>query len=107
SSLFLHPLAHLQFFALSYTTLFRSLAYALRYPALLVGVLLFFALRRWVPDPVVLLRTVGKIRSLRMQVTANPAAKREEQQHTDRSEEHTSELQSLRHLVCRLLLDKK
>src|SRR5947199_7396359 len=28
-----------------------------------------------------------------------------EQQH--RSEEHTSELQSLRHLVCRLLLEKK
>src|SRR5436853_7610833 len=29
--------------------------------------------------------------------------------HTDnvRSEEHTSELQSLRHLVCRLLLEKK
>src|SRR5205814_9628755 len=26
---------------------------------------------------------------------------------TVRSEEHTSELQSLRHLVCRLLLDKK
>src|SRR5258705_4990242 len=25
----------------------------------------------------------------------------------NRSEEHTSELQSLRHLVCRLLLDKK
>src|SRR5947199_8080940 len=25
----------------------------------------------------------------------------------DRSEEHTSELQSLRHLVCRLLLEKK
>ena len=25
----------------------------------------------------------------------------------DRSEEHTSELQSLRHLVCRLLLAKK
>src|SRR5438045_8365005 len=25
----------------------------------------------------------------------------------ERSEEHTSELQSLRHLVCRLLLDKK
>src|SRR5262245_62636487 len=28
-------------------------------------------------------------------------------QSTDRSEEHTSELQSLRHLVCRLLLEKK
>src|SRR5262245_64653142 len=26
--------------------------------------------------------------------------------HTTRSEEHTSELQSLRHLVCRLLLEK-
>src|ERR1035441_3605369 len=28
-------------------------------------------------------------------------------EHNDRSEEHTSELQSLRHLVCRLLLEKK
>src|SRR5258705_11280019 len=27
--------------------------------------------------------------------------------HVNRSEEHTSELQSLRHLVCRLLLEKK
>src|ERR1035438_10374749 len=27
--------------------------------------------------------------------------------HSHRSEEHTSELQSLRHLVCRLLLEKK
>src|SRR5258705_8040171 len=27
--------------------------------------------------------------------------------HAQRSEEHTSELQSLRHLVCRLLLEKK
>src|SRR5437899_8908811 len=29
------------------------------------------------------------------------------QQRATRSEEHTSELQSLRHLVCRLLLEKK
>src|SRR5258705_4812984 len=29
------------------------------------------------------------------------------QDRIDRSEEHTSELQSLRHLVCRLLLEKK
>src|ERR1035438_1077455 len=28
-------------------------------------------------------------------------------ENTIRSEEHTSELQSLRHLVCRLLLDKR
>src|SRR5262245_63159109 len=34
------------------------------------------------------------------------AHKRDEQAN-DRSEEHTSELQSLRHLVCRLLLEKK
>src|SRR6202789_4679858 len=27
--------------------------------------------------------------------------------HSSRSEEHTSELQSLQHLVCRLLLEKK
>src|SRR5437899_9144184 len=36
---------------------------------------------------------------------------RSPKQHTrlflERSEEHTSELQSLRHLVCRLLLEKK
>src|SRR5262245_65348754 len=31
----------------------------------------------------------------------------ERELHLDRSEEHTSELQSLRHLVCRLLLEKK
>src|SRR5258705_661285 len=30
-----------------------------------------------------------------------------EERPADRSEEHTSELQSLRHLVCRLLLEKK
>src|SRR5258705_5322763 len=32
---------------------------------------------------------------------------REVDQNGTRSEEHTSELQSLRHLVCRLLLEKK
>src|SRR5437899_8109782 len=31
----------------------------------------------------------------------------EQRRHRPRSEEHTSELQSLRHLVCRLLLEKK
>src|SRR5438045_6973175 len=34
-------------------------------------------------------------------------ADRETGQQLVRSEEHTSELQSLRHLVCRLLLEKK
>src|SRR5258705_2550660 len=32
---------------------------------------------------------------------------RDEREYDRRSEEHTSELQSLRHLVCRLLLEKK
>src|SRR5438046_10418738 len=35
------------------------------------------------------------------------AHEREELQHVVRSEEHTSELQSLTNLVCRLLLEKK
>src|SRR5438045_6152718 len=38
---------------------------------------------------------------------ASKLAKRESIPATVRSEEHTSELQSLRHLVCRLLLEKK
>src|SRR5438045_9310829 len=38
---------------------------------------------------------------VRVAVTASPGLPR------SRSEEHTSELQSLRHLVCRLLLEKK
>src|SRR5258705_7709510 len=44
-------------------------------------------------------------RRLRGRNTARPRARRGRCRR--RSEEHTSELQSLRHLVCRLLLDKK
>src|SRR5262245_65008373 len=36
-----------------------------------------------------------------------PSACRMQRKNSLRSEEHTSELQSLRHLVCRLLLEKK
>src|SRR5205814_8855532 len=36
-----------------------------------------------------------------------PSVHRRAAGETRRSEEHTSELQSLRHLVCRLLLEKK
>src|SRR5262245_32600969 len=43
--------------------------------------------------------TVAKLRGARER-------KRREQGKCERSEEHTSELQSLRHLVCRLLLEK-
>src|ERR1035438_1012771 len=41
------------------------------------------------------------LRVVELQRSAGPAPERE-----GRSEEHTSELQSLRHLVCRLLLEK-
>src|SRR5262245_56069040 len=40
-------------------------------------------------------------------MVAVPAAMKGKPRVVGRSEEHTSELQSLRHLVCRLLLDKK
>src|SRR5262245_61133221 len=46
---------------------------------------------------------VVRVRQGKPFVTDGPFAETREQ----RSEEHTSELQSLRHLVCRLLLEKK
>src|SRR5262245_66327127 len=39
--------------------------------------------------------------------SSNSSASSPSQSNQTRSEEHTSELQSLRHLVCRLLLEKK
>jgi tetratricopeptide (TPR) repeat protein len=50
-----------------------ALSYGLRYPWLLAGTVAVYALRRFIPDPWVLLRTSGRIRSLRAQVAANPA----------------------------------
>src|SRR3712207_7886733 len=82
-----------------YTTLFRSLGTALEAllgPAALAGAVRSFkpALRRFglgdlaeAPDP--------QARLARLDVG------------DDRSEEHTSELQSRQYLVCRLLLEKK
>src|SRR5438046_6956186 len=50
-------------------------------------------------------------RSARARRPSGPAARRDRSQRVgavrDRSEEHTSELQSLTNLVCRLLLEKK
>src|SRR5947199_3436165 len=43
----------------------------------------------------------------RAEVQADPNSPGNWQVEFGRSEEHTSELQSLRHLVCRLLLEKK
>src|SRR5438093_5929724 len=66
-----------------YTTLFRSL----------------FAVRNGHPDTVRLLVSKGANPNDRVQGAATMDAYR--------SEEHTSELQSLTNLVCRLLLEKK
>src|SRR3712207_8145409 len=41
------------------------------------------------------------------QVAARLGVDGQQRQHPDRSEEHTSELQSRQYLVCRLLLEKK
>src|SRR5438045_8252096 len=46
----------------------------------------------------------SSISSLRLDQSGS---QRRDRRFADRSEEHTSELQSLRHLVCRLLLEKK
>src|SRR5437899_4361152 len=43
----------------------------------------------------------------RPRMTDTSTAENEPSEYFWRSEEHTSELQSLRHLVCRLLLEKK
>ncbi len=42
-------------------------------PSVLVVLVLFFVLRRWIPDPFVLFRTFGRIGTLREQIAANPA----------------------------------
>src|SRR5205823_13111595 len=79
-----------------YTTLFRSRSFAMR--RLLPALLLFAA-------------TAASARVIsyapysdRMSV---PAMQSRLNRHAVRSEEHTSELQSLAYLVCRLLLEKK
>src|SRR5258705_9341897 len=56
-----------------------------------------------------LFRSVSEVdRHLRFKdLVIKPIRRARSRQVAQRSEEHTSELQSLRHLVCRLLLEKK
>src|SRR2546425_3387053 len=51
------------------------------------------------------LRILGLLGSRAHRVKSN--VRKEDDRGADRSEEHTSELQSLAYLVCRLLLEKK
>jgi predicted Zn-dependent protease len=50
-----------------------ALTYALHRPWLLVGALVFFVLRPFIPDPIVVARTWSRMRALEAQVLANPA----------------------------------
>ncbi|MFO0552052.1 MAG: tetratricopeptide repeat protein [Polyangiaceae bacterium] len=58
---------------LSYYAMWAVLALVMRYPPLLIGIVVVVALRRVLPDPVRILQTLGRMRELRAQVTQNPA----------------------------------
>lgn len=45
----------------------------MQYPPLLVGVVVLLLVRPFLPDPVVLWRTLGRVQALRRQILANPA----------------------------------
>src|SRR5438309_9165496 len=75
-----------------YTTLFRSLLAALP---------MVSGRGREAPYP------GGELRKVGCDFLRHPATQQRELPRTRRSEEHTSELQSQFHLVCRLLLEKK
>jgi tetratricopeptide (TPR) repeat protein len=57
----------------TYYLAWMLLAYALRRPWFLAGVLFFLILRRYIPDPLALFRALSRGRKLRVQVTINPA----------------------------------
>jgi tetratricopeptide (TPR) repeat protein len=56
-----------------YYIAFILLAYVLQRPPLMLGIVVFLLLRPFLPDPVVLLRTWGRIRALNRQISMNPA----------------------------------
>jgi tetratricopeptide (TPR) repeat protein len=57
----------------TYYLAWMLLAYALRRPWLLAGVVFFLLLRRYIPDPAALFRALARGRKLRSQVAINPA----------------------------------
>src|SRR5687767_15304212 len=78
-----------------YTTLFRSML-----SSTVVAFLLSLRLQKLISGPILhLADTANKVASQK-----NYSIRADK---TSRSEEHTSELQSLAYLVCRLLLEKK
>ena len=57
----------------SYYLAWMLIAYAMRQPWVLVGILVFLALRRLIPDPAALFRALSRSGPLRTQVELNPA----------------------------------
>ncbi len=49
------------------------IGYFFQYPPLIAIVVVFFLFRRWIPDPLVFFKTLGRIRQLEAQVAANPS----------------------------------
>jgi predicted Zn-dependent protease len=58
---------------LSYYIAVMLLSYAMRSPWMMAGIVVFFVLRPFLPDPFTLARTLGRIRRLDAQIAANPA----------------------------------
>lgn len=61
---------------MGYATYYIALmlaSYVLRYPPLLLAVVVFFVLQRFLPDPWVWLKTMGRMSSLGREIAANPA----------------------------------
>src|SRR5262245_64021028 len=97
----------------------RAYANRAMFLAILFGVIAFaslgFAIYVRVQPPTVIrvdkdgnATVLGEVRQNRVpQLELTLAAQAVSSDTSSRSEEHTSELQSLRHLVCRLLLEKK
>src|SRR3989449_8133053 len=81
-----------------YTTLFRSTG---RPGSLKVGTQATFYTTGWIFGRGVAVREVGH------EPGRSPVVAADAREAVARSEEHTSELQSRLHLVCRLLLEKK
>src|SRR2546429_4873759 len=88
-----------------YTTLFRSLDFDIALGELLR--LLLQLLVGLLQLALLALQFGGKLLRLRQQAFGLHRGFDAVQHDADRSEEHTSELQSRLHLVCRLLLEKK
>src|SRR2546422_6166237 len=96
-----------------YTTLFRSMvAPGLLAVAMPIAVGLFFKLFHLGAETVAAFLMVGTIGGILMATLLNNGGgawdnAKKYIETGERSEEHTSELQSRLHLVCRLLLEKK